>query len=246
MTIRYWGITDVGAVRPQNQDAYYLQPVGEDMVAALVCDGMGGARAGNVASSLAVENASAYLESLSDDELTVAPKDALTQAATLANEAVYVKAAVESECRGMGTTMVAALVAPNGKAVLLNIGDSRAYRIGEEGIAKVTRDHSVVEALVHRGQITPEEARQHPQKNLITRCLGAEKNARTDLYQIDLNSGEFLLLCSDGLSNVLSDQELLYEVIHGGEPESCCRRMLDIALSRGAPDNVTAVLIQLL
>lgn len=246
MTIRYWGITDVGAVRSQNQDSYYLQTTGDSLVAALVCDGMGGARAGNVASSLAVENAAAYLKSLSSEELTETPGDALTQAAALANEAVYLKAAVDPECRGMGTTMVSALVAPTGKATLLNIGDSRAYRLGEEGIVKVTRDHSLVEDLVHRGKITPEEARQHPQKNLITRCLGSEKNARTDLYDIELKAGEFLLLCSDGLSNVLTDQELLYEVIHGGEPETCCQRMLDITLSRGAPDNVTAVLIQLL
>ena len=102
----------------------------------------------------------------------------------------------------------------------------------------------MVEDLVQRGELTPEEARSHPQKNLITRALGAEPEARTDLYEVELKSGEFLLLCSDGLSNLLTDQELLYEVLYGGTPESCCQRMLDIALSRGAPDNVTVVLIQ--
>lgn len=144
----------------------------------------------------------------------------------------------------MGTTMVAAVVQEE-RAQVLNIGDSRAYRIGEEGIVKVTRDHSLVEDLVHRGDITPEQARQHPQKNLITRALGSEFRSRTDLYEVELAKEEFLLLCTDGLSNSLTDQELLYEVLHGGTPESCCQRMLDVAMSRGAPDNVTAVLIQI-
>ncbi|WP_251446536.1 Stp1/IreP family PP2C-type Ser/Thr phosphatase [Vermiculatibacterium agrestimuris] len=245
MTIRFWGITDVGAVRAQNQDSYYLKPAGDGLVTAVVCDGMGGARAGNVASSLAVETASEHLESLTTEALAASPGEALTQAASVANDAIFCKAALEPECLGMGTTMVSAVAFPDGHITVLNIGDSRAYHVCEEGIAKVTRDHSVVEDLVHRGEITPEEARLHPQKNLITRCLGSESAARTDLYEVVLQSGEFLLLCTDGLSNVLNDQELLYEIIHGGEPETCCQRMLDIALSRGAPDNVTAVLIQM-
>lgn len=243
--IQAWGITDKGAVRAQNQDSYYLKTLQDDMLAAIVCDGMGGARAGNVASALGVDIAGAYLEELSPEELTATLGEHLTQAAQLANEEIYHKAVQEPECFGMGTTMVAVVVQGR-RATLLNIGDSRAYRISPEGIAKVTRDHSLVEDLVHRGEITPEQARQHPQKNLITRCLGAEKQARTDLYEVDLQPGEFLLLCSDGLSNTITDQELLYEVVHGGTTESCCKRMLDIAISRGAPDNVTAVLIQIM
>lgn len=242
--IRAWGITDTGAVRTQNQDYYYLMPVEEDLTVAIVCDGMGGAKAGNVASTLAVETAKAYLERLSREQLLASPDEYLSQAAALANEAVFQKAAQDPDCHGMGTTMVAAIVHGR-EAVILNIGDSRAYRVGEDGIVKATRDHSVVEDLIHRGQITPEEARQHPQKNLITRALGAEEVCRADLYQLQLEPGEFLLLCTDGLSNTLTDQELLYEVIHGGSSESCCRRMLEAALSRGAPDNVTAVLIQI-
>lgn len=238
-----WGITDKGVVRSQNQDSYYLKPAGDDLVVAVVCDGMGGARAGNVASSLAVETASAYLEELSREALLQDPGGHLTQAAILANEAVCYRAEQDMECRGMGTTMVAVILSGQ-KAHILNIGDSRAYQLGEEGVVRVTRDHSVVEDLVHRGELTPEEARSHPQKNLITRALGAEPETQADLYEVELKAGEFLLLCSDGLSNVLTDQELLYEVLYGGTPQSCCQRMLDIALSRGAPDNVTAVLIQ--
>lgn len=239
-----WGITDRGVVRSQNQDSYYLKRAEDDVALAIVCDGMGGARAGNVASSLAVETASAYLEELSREALLQDPGGHLKQAAALANEAVCYRAEQDSSCYGMGTTMVA-LTLIDRKAHILNIGDSRAYLLGEEGVARVTRDHSVVEDLVQRGELTPEQARSHPQKNLITRALGAEPAIRTDLYELELKEGEFLLLCSDGLSNMLTDQELLYEALYGGTPESCCQRMLDIALSRGAPDNVTAVLIQL-
>ena len=243
--IQAWGITDKGVVRSQNQDSYYLNLAKDGLVMAIVCDGLGGARAGNVASTLAVEAASDYLEGLPEEELLRDPGGHLTQAAALANDAVYLRAIQDDDCRGMGTTMVAALLW-EGKLHILNIGDSRAYHMGEEGITKVTRDHSVVEDLVHRGELTPEEARSHPQKHWITRALGAEPEARVDLYELEMKPGDFLLLCSDGLSNLLTDQELLFEAIYGEAPESCCQRMLDIALSRGAPDNVTAVLIQMM
>ncbi len=239
-----WGITDKGAVRAQNQDSYYLKSVEDELVTALVCDGMGGALAGDVASSLAVEVASAYLESLGKEELRQAPGEHLTRVINLSNDAVYRKAVNDPQCAGMGTTMVA-VIADGRDLQIVNIGDSRAYRVGEEGIIKVTRDHSVVEDLVSRGEITREEARLHPRKNLITRCLGAESKAQPDLYEVKMNQGDFLLLCSDGLSNTLTDQELLYEILYGGTPKSCCQRLLDMALSRGAPDNVTAVLIQM-
>ena len=136
-----------------------------------------------------------------------------------------------------------AVMAAGETAYLLNVGDSRAYHISSEGIHKITRDHSLVEDMVRRGDITPEQARNHPQKNLITRALGTEKQLRPDFFRQSVLAGESLLLCSDGLSNVVTDQEMLYEVLHGGPAEECCRRLLDIALSRGAPDNVTCVLI---
>lgn len=241
--IHVWGVTDKGAVRTQNQDCFYLREIDGDLVTVMVCDGMGGHRAGNIASQLAVNVASAYLESLTPEELAEVPNEHLVRGANLANEAVYRKAEQDSDCAGMGTTMVSTIVIGD-KAYILNVGDSRAYHIGEDGIVKISRDHSVVEDMVYRGDITPEEARLHPQKNLITRALGGDIKVEPDLYERELKAGEFLLLCTDGLSNILTDQELLYEVLHGGAPESCCQRMLDLALSRGASDNVTVVLIQ--
>ena len=241
--IHAWGITDKGAVRTQNQDGYYLDVPSEHLAVGVVCDGMGGAKAGNVASLVAVETFVDALKEMGSQEES-RPAAVLAQAAETANSAVFHRAATDPDCRGMGPTLVAALVVER-MAYLLNIGDSRAYHVNDQGIARLTRDHSVVEDMVARGDITPEEARNHPRKNLITRALGSEEHIRADLYEKELQPGDFLLLCSDGLSNIVTDQELLYEVIHGGEPADCCQRLLNITMSRGAPDNVTAVLIQI-
>ena len=238
-----WGITDVGVVRKQNQDNYHIELLAEDMALGIVCDGMGGAKAGNVASQLAVETFLDTANAQPPEQWRNEPEALLHFAAEQANGAVHFRASVDADCRGMGTTMVVALAIGN-QAYILNIGDSRCYLVRPEGISRVTRDHSVVEDLVQKGRITPEEARLHPRKNLITRALGAEEHVRADLYRLDLNEGDCLLLCSDGLSNIVTDQEILYEIIHGGEKADCCRRLLDIAMSRGAPDNVTAVLLQ--
>lgn len=238
-----WGITDKGAVRQQNQDGYYLDIPGRDVAVAVVCDGMGGARSGNIASLMAVETFVDVLQSTAAAGEEKTPPELLLAAAEEANRRVYERAIHDPDCRGMGTTMVAAMV--NGAhADILNIGDSRLYAAGQAGITQITRDHSVVGELVARGELTPEEARCHPQKNLITRALGAERKLRADLYAHDLGDGEYLLLCSDGLSNQLTDQEILFEILHGGEDAGCCQRMLRIAMERGAPDNVTAVLLR--
>lgn len=240
--VRGWGVTDRGAVRQQNQDAYYLSVTENALAVAVVCDGMGGAKAGNVASTLAVDT---FVDALRNQNPSNQPDpgQVLLDAAELANSAVYYRASIDPDCQGMGTTMVAVLLEQR-MAHILNIGDSRCYLVTQEGITKLTRDHSVVEDLVERGEITPEEARLHPRKNLITRALGAEEYIRADLYRRSLEEGECLLLCSDGLSNVVTDQELLYEILHGGDPNGCCGRLLQIAMDRGAPDNVTVVLLQ--
>ena len=238
--MRTWSVTDRGLVRSENQDACaVLTPDGYTV--AVVCDGMGGARAGNVASTMAVDII--MDEFLAEEERSRTP-ERLKAAAASANRRIFQRAAGEERCAGMGTTLVAAL-ADGEEALILNEGDSRAYHLSEEGgIVRVTRDHSLVEDLVQRGELTREQARTHPHKNLITRALGAEPELRADVFRQPLAAGDYLLLCSDGLSNVVSEQELLYEVIHGGEACTCCRRLLEIALHRGAPDNVTAVLIQ--
>ena len=233
-----WGLTHRGAVRQQNQDAFAIRNLPDRRVIALVCDGMGGARAGNIASAMAVKLFTEEFLRTSGRE-----EERMRKAAALANREVFQRSLRDEDCAGMGTTLVAAL-AGEGGAVILNEGDSRAYHINQEGIVLVTRDHSLVADLVERGELTREEARRHPNKNLITRALGADPDLMADCFRQPMAPGDYLLLCSDGLSNVVEEQEMLYEVIHGEGDESCCQRLLDIALSRGAPDNVTAVLIR--
>lgn len=242
--MRLWGITDRGSVRKENQDSYRLCTLDEEYGFGLVCDGMGGARAGNVASSQAAEVLAQELQERLPGTKKDALEELLTEVTELANKAVYRHSLADAECRGMGTTAVAAVAAGETVAVL-NVGDSRCYQVDDQAIVQVTRDHSLVNDLVLRGELTPEEARHHPGRNLITRALGVEETVKPDIYYLQRKEGSFLLLCSDGLSNTVTDPEIQYEVIHGGDPEDCCQRLLDIALMRGAPDNVTAVLVQL-
>ena len=128
---------------------------------------------------------------------------------------------------------------------VLNVGDSRAYYINEGGITQITTDHSLVQLMVNRGELTPEQARSYPGKNYITRAVGTESMTEGDMFTCYLERGTYLLLCSDGLTNLLDDQEILFEVVHGVNKQQCCQRLLDIAKNRGAPDNVTSVLIQI-
>ena len=170
-------------------------------------------------------------------------QSAMAEAASRANRAIREEAARQPEYAGMGTTLVSAVSGPEG-IVVSNVGDSRAYRITAEGIRRITRDHSLVESMVQRGDITEEEARRHPNRNLITRALGTDETVESDGYRTELAPGEYLLLCTDGLTITVSDQEMLFEILHGGDEESCLSRLLAIAREHGAPDNVTAVLMR--
>lgn len=240
-----WGLTDVGNVRSQNQDAFRIVELGKDALLAVVCDGMGGAKSGNVASRLASEVFSEEVKRSFSADLT--PDEAeqmLRAAAKLANISVFEQSQLSEDYAGMGTTLVAALTYPRATLVL-NIGDSRAYLINADGVQCITRDHSVVEMMVQRGELTPEQAKTHPSKNLITRAVGTEKTVFSDVFRVETEPEDCILLCSDGLSNQMADQEILFEVVHGARRDDCCRRLLEIAKNRGAPDNVTSVLIEL-
>ena len=126
---------------------------------------------------------------------------------------------------------------------MVNVGDSRAYNINPDGIHQVSIDHSLVQMMVDRGELTPETAKSYPGKNFITRAIGTEPFVMCDVFHVDMARGDYFLLCSDGLSNVMDDQEILFEVVHGVNKQQCCQRLLNIAKNRGAPDNVTSILI---
>ena len=238
-----WGLTDQGCVRKQNQDAFQIVRLDRSSMLCVVCDGMGGAKSGNVASSLAAEVFVQEVQRCWGPKLDWDKADmALRAAVKLANFTVYDQAMQFEEFDGMGTTLVAALIRHR-QASLVNVGDSRGYIIGQRGIRQITRDHSLVQMMVDRGDLTREQARNYPGKNLITRAVGTEPAVLCDLYRQELEKGDYVLLCSDGLSNMLEDQEILFEVVHGVNKRQCCKRLLDIAISRGSPDNVTSVLV---
>ena len=241
--MQFWGITDPGCVRSQNQDAYQIEQLDRNTVLCVVCDGMGGAKSGNVASSLAVdvfvqEVRRSWVSGMDREDA----EQMLRSAVKLANFTVYDQAQELEEFSGMGTTLVALLIRDK-EVTVVNVGDSRAYSVGHKGIRRLTTDHSLVQMMVERGDLTPEQARTYPGKNYITRAIGTEAVVECDAFHVDAERGDCLLLCSDGLSNMMDDQEILFEVVHGINKEQCCQRLLDIAKNRGAPDNVTCVMI---
>ncbi len=241
--MQYWGITDVGCVRAQNQDAYQIEQLDRNTLLCIVCDGMGGAKSGNVASTLAVD---VFMEEVRRTWVSGMDREAVEQmlrgAVKLANFTVFDQAQELEEFSGMGTTLVAAMLQGR-EAVVVNVGDSRAYGVNRKGIRRLTVDHSLVQMMVERGELTPELARTYPGKNYITRAIGTEPVVECDVFHFDMERGDCLLLCTDGLSNMLDDQEILFEVVHGVNKQQCCQQLLNIAKNRGAPDNVTCVMV---
>lgn len=239
-----WGLTDPGCVRAQNQDTYLMEQLDRSSLICVVCDGMGGAKSGNVASTLASEVFVQEIKRSWGHGMTPDRVERILRGAVkLANFTVFDQAAQFEEFRGMGTTLVAALIHGN-HVTVVNVGDSRAYLVDREGIRQITKDHSLVQLMVDRGELTPERARTYPGKNLITRAIGTESMVSCDIFTLTLRRGDCMLLCSDGLSNMMDDQEILFEVAHGVNKQYCCQRLLDIAKNRGAPDNVTSILVQ--
>jgi protein phosphatase len=242
--MRYWALTDTGCVRPENQDAWHVRTVagegGTEILTAVVCDGMGGARAGNVASGLGVD---LFTDTLCGELRTVDDaENAVPGAVAAANKAIYERSVSAEEYSGMGTTLVAA-VTDGRKTLVVNIGDSRCYLIRDKLIRQITKDHSLVQDLVDRGEIDRADAWLHPQRNYITRALGTDETVEADRFHLILEPEDVLLLCTDGLSGIVDPQELLFEAAYGGDISTAAQRMMNIALERGAPDNVTLILL---
>ena len=243
--MHYWALTDLGCVRANNQDAFLVEELDKNTLLCVVCDGMGGAKSGNVASSLAVEVFTQEVKRTWVPDMDQEKQDQmLKNAVKLANFTVYDQSCQFEEFSGMGTTLVAALIR-NKTAAFVNVGDSRGYKIDQEGIHQITVDHSLVQMMIDRGELTPEQGRTYPGKNYITRAVGTEPVTTCDIFRCRVGRGEYILLCSDGLTNLLDDQEILFEVVHGLNKQQCCQMLLDIAKRRGAPDNVTCVLVEI-
>ena len=246
--------TDRGRVRTDNQDAYFAGKITDDSVFAVVCDGMGGANAGNVASELAVRHISEYvIRSYRDGMNMTDTEKTLKNAIVSANISLYDKAVNNAELAGMGTTAVAVFV-KDGTAVIAHVGDSRIYLVNGE-IKQLTRDHSVVQSLIESGKITPEDAKVHPRKNVITRALGArggtmiraralgaEEDVAVDSDCLNLSNGDTLLLCSDGLTNFLDDKDIL-TVFQNNDISAVAERLVEEANKNGGGDNITVVTV---
>lgn len=233
-------LTDVGKVRKINEDCYKTV-VTDEYTYAIVADGMGGHLAGEVASSLAVECISGHIEKHMEPEMDrFQVMEVIRQGFLYANTKIYEYSCKNESVMGMGTTATLCMLR-GGFVIYAHVGDSRAYMIGD-GICQITRDHSYVQELVKLGQITPEEAKHHPRRNIITRAMGVESTVKVDTGVKPYN-GERLLLCSDGLIDEIGDQEL-FEAVRRGSPLECAETLVEMAKDRGGNDNITAVVME--
>ncbi len=237
--------TDVGAVRDSNQDSCDCGLFSPDSAWAIVCDGMGGARGGNVASTVALETMREFL--IAGFKPTLSRKNIkslMLNAIERGNRAVFDMAREREDLRGMGTTGVL-LIASKGTLHVAHVGDSRAYLKNENGVSQITMDHSYVQDLVNMGQITQEEARVHPQRNIITRVLGVYEEVRCDYDELDFAPGDLALACSDGLSNYMDDDKLSeYIERYGEDGKALTDELIRYAVESGGADNITVAVIR--
>jgi protein phosphatase len=225
------GKTDPGRKRRRNEDAFVLEPP-----LFAVADGMGGAQAGEVASRLA---AAAFREFHEADDL--APDDRLRALVQEANRRIYDRARADTGATGMGTTLTAALL-EDGDVTIGHVGDSRAYRLRDGQLEQLTEDHSLVADLMRSGRLTPEEAETHPQRSVITRALGTDPEVDVDTMTVEASPGDVFLLCSDGLTTMVADEDILELVARAGSLEDAARALVKAANKGGGEDNVTVVL----
>jgi len=222
--------TDVGRVRDGNEDAYLVD---DAMGLVAVADGMGGHRGGEVASATALEALRAAIS-------TGRP---LREAVEDANRAVFDKAQTDDSLRGMGTTITAATLAAGGTLLIGHVGDSRAYLLRDGELRQVTTDHSLVEELVRDGRLTPDEAAVHPQRSIITRALGIDSSVEVDVYPVELQAGDVLMFCSDGLTGMLQPDLIAAELRREDDPARAATRLVDAANASGGEDNITVVVV---
>ncbi len=260
--MNFFGKSDVGKVRVMNQDSYIIRPICNNATLCVVCDGMGGAKSGNIASECAikvfVESVVKYTSKKISEEgiLSLTSDDAcviLDDSVRDANKAVYAKAKSSEDYQGMGTTLVAALFCDD-VAYVVNVGDSRLYLLSGSDITQITRDHSYVQQLIDSGSLTVEDAKNHPYRNRITKAIGIKSRLDADIFSVELASVDvcYILLCSDGLSGqlsadeissiVLSDIEIVTDI--QTELRDKTEKLIDAANTSGGPDNITAVLVK--
>ncbi|PLR84164.1 protein phosphatase [Bacillus canaveralius] len=238
-------MTDRGKIRQHNEDNGGVFENRSGQRLAIVADGMGGHRAGDVASKMALASMKAYWEETKEIETAEEAEQWFRQHVSKVNSQLFDHAVQNIECEGMGTTIVAA-ISTDRFSTIANIGDSRCYILNESGFSQITEDHSLVNELVRSGQITKEDAEHHPRKNVLLRALGTEKTVDMDIKTIIFEEGDRLLLCSDGLSNKLSCAEL-EEILGRDESlEEKAAAFIKLANDNGGEDNITLVIVEFL
>jgi len=240
------GYTDKGLIREINEDNWYVNepsPTSKTFY-AIVADGMGGHNAGEVASNIATTTISEYINNRYSDKLSYDElKGMLLKAVEEANTKIFAESLHSKERTGMGTTLVMCFVI-NNKVIVTHVGDSRVYIVRKNTIYKITKDHSLVAQLVEEGKITEKEALNHPQKNVITRALGTDTMVDIDMCEFDLYDGDYILLCTDGLSNMLTDEEILTTITESENVIISPKNLVDRANENGGNDNITAVVLK--
>ena len=238
--MKTYSITDTGILREMNQDYFFAsdEPVGNLPNLYIVADGMGGHKAGDYASKYTVEVMKRELAQSEEKDV----EKALVSAIEKANREIIKKASEDEHLKGMGTTVVAATIVDH-MMYFANVGDSRLYLINQ-GITQLTKDHSLVEEMVRLGGIKPEEAKHHPDKNIITRAIGAKNNVDVDFYEHRLKRGDIILMCTDGLSNMVEDEELFHIVQGGRDIVEAGTALVDAAKENGGTDNIGVVLME--
>jgi len=237
-----FGATDTGRVRSNNQDTFRLGELSETALYAVVCDGMGGANGGGVASSITADILEKRIVSQYRENMPASSVfNLLESAIDAANIEVLDRAMADTELAGMGTTVVVVLV-QNNEAVIAHVGDSRLYRLSKEGLSQVTTDHSVVQEMIEKGQLTEEQAKEHPRKHFITRAVGVADEVRADYDTVTLEAGDRLLLCSDGLTNMVSDDGIAAK-LQADDVPMLAQTLIQTANLAGGEDNITAVVI---
>lgn len=243
--MRFYGLTDRGTKRENNEDYILVPNVTDELKLFIVADGMGGANGGEVASKEATERAENYIKSefskISHEREDI--EKLIRTAMERANKYIYEKAKAYEQYKGMGTTMIIVIIY-RGKAYIGHVGDSRVYRFRKHVIRQLTKDHSYVQALLKEGTITKDEARNHPQKNVLLKVLGCEKNLEPDVFTKGFIKDDILLICTDGLTNMLEEKDI-YETIvkHKDYLKDACSALINNANMLGGLDNISVVLI---
>ena len=246
--MRSVGKTDIGLVRKVNEDSFLCEKLEgiDNTYLYIVADGMGGHNAGEVASSMAVQEIASYIRK-NIEVLTLGHKEIqelVRNAIFYANDKVYKTSILKRNCLGMGTTL-SMVLAKESSIYIGHVGDSRIYLIREKDISRLTEDHSLVAELIKAGTIKPEEAYNHPQKNVITRALGTEYSIEPDVSRWDIQCDDFILICTDGLSNAVYEEDMVCIFEAASDLNEACELLIEKAKEKGGFDNITAVVIQM-